>query len=71
MSTEWISTDEAAELSGYHSEYIRRLVRQGKLEASKKGAMFWINRASLLSLLKKNKKAKANDRRYGPKPHKA
>ena len=70
MPTDWISTEEAAELSGYHPEYIRRLVRRGKIEAARKGAMFWISRASLIAFLKENKKAKAKDSRYGPKPHK-
>jgi len=28
--TEWITTAEAAELTGYHVKYVRRLVREGK-----------------------------------------
>jgi hypothetical protein len=31
---DWITTQEAVELSGFHPEYIRRLVRQGKKHGS-------------------------------------
>ncbi len=48
---EWISVKEAAEISGYHPDYVRRLVRQGKLEAERKGPMYWIDRASLEAYL--------------------
>ena len=44
---EWISVREAAELSRYHPNYIRRLVRQGKMKARKEGPMWWIDRDSL------------------------
>jgi len=66
MANDWISTDEAAELSGYHRDYIRQLIRQGKIQANRKGTMFWVNRASLLLFLQKAKKAKVTDRRHGP-----
>lgn len=39
----------AAELSGYHPEYIRRLPRQGKIGAEKKGRDWWIDRDALHS----------------------
>ena len=44
---DWISVEEAAALSGYNAEYLRRLVRQGKIAADLKGPMYWIDRASL------------------------
>jgi excisionase family DNA binding protein len=34
---DWITTQEAANLSGFHPEYVRRLARQGKIGAEKKG----------------------------------
>ena len=40
---EWITTEEAAELSGYHPEYVRRLARRGKIGAEKKGRDWWID----------------------------
>jgi excisionase family DNA binding protein len=68
MPTDWVSTDEAAELSGYHPEHIRELVREGKIKAIRKGTMFWIDKASLLLFVRKATKAKAADRRHGPHP---
>lgn len=41
---EWITVDEAAEQSGYHPEYVRRLARQGRIGAEKKGRDWWIDR---------------------------
>ena len=34
---DYITTEEAAEISGFHINYIRRLVRAGKVKADKKG----------------------------------
>lgn len=67
MSTEWISTDEAAKLSGYHPDYIRQLIRRGEILANRKGTMFWIDRSSLLAFLRKAKRAQTKDRRHGPR----
>ena len=36
----WLTVNEAAELSGYHPEHIRRLIREGKIEA-KKFSIVW------------------------------
>ena len=44
--TEYISTAEVAELTGYGETYIRRLVRQGELKADKKGNQYWVDRQS-------------------------
>ncbi len=67
MATDVISTDEAAELSGYHPEHIRRLIRQGKIKAIRKGTMFWIDRRAFEKFVQNAKKAK--DTRHGPKVH--
>ena len=48
---EWITTEEAAGLSGYHVNYIRRLMRQGKITGRKAGLMWWIDRESLRAYL--------------------
>lgn len=47
---DWITTEEAAEISGYHVNYIRRLMRQGKLNGRKAG-VWWIDKASLRAYL--------------------
>lgn len=44
---EYVSVDEAAEITGYVSAYIRHLLRQKKIEAQKKGNMWWIELDSL------------------------
>ena len=44
---DWITTEEAADISGYHVNYIRRLIRQDKVSARKAGLMWWVDRDSL------------------------
>ncbi len=63
--SDWISVDEAVQLSGYSAEQIRRLVRGKLINAEKKGAMWWIDRTSLLAYRKAANKS--SDKRRGPK----
>ena len=61
---DYITTEEAADLSGYHVNYIRRIMRQGKIKGRKAGIVWLIERPSLLEYL-----AKVNalgTRRFGP-----
>lgn len=51
MTTDYVTTEEAARLSGYSETYIRQLVREKKVQADKKGGQYWIDRASLLQYL--------------------
>jgi len=44
---EWITTKEAADLTGYNLEYIRRMIRRGVIAAEKKGRDWWVDRASI------------------------
>lgn len=62
---DWISVEEAAALSGYNAEHIRRLVREGQISAEKKGWMWWIDRKSLTAYLQDSHKS--DDQRRGPK----
>ena len=48
----WITTKEAVQISGYHPEYVRRLARQGKIDAVRKGRDWWIDRDALQEYLK-------------------
>lgn len=44
----WITTAEAAEVTGYHPEHVQRLARQGRVEAQKVGRSWLINLRDLL-----------------------
>lgn len=44
---EYVSVEEASEITGYSLQYIRRLLRKDKIEAVKKGYMWWIELESL------------------------
>ncbi len=63
--SDWITTEEAVELSGYNLEYMRRLIRNKKIEAEKKGGQYWVKRASLLEYIESSKDT--DDKRIGPK----
>jgi len=45
----WLTTRDAAGLTGYHVKYLRYLVRKGRIEAHKVGRDWLINRESLLA----------------------
>ena len=64
---DWITTTEAAAISGYHPYYLRELIRKGKVNAEKKGNSWWVKRQSLLEYLDSANKAKGQDKRHGPK----
>lgn len=68
MPEEWISTEEAAALSGYHPNHIRRLIRSGEIQARKWGAALMIHRESVEAYMKK---AKTQGKRRGPKTNKS
>jgi excisionase family DNA binding protein len=65
MTEDWLTVNEAAELSGYHENYIRRIVRAGKLEARKFGPVWQVYRDSLLAYLEAAEESQ--DGRWGPK----
>jgi excisionase family DNA binding protein len=52
MNNEWITTSKAAEISGYHPETIRELLREGKIEGRKFGPVWQVNADSLLEYVK-------------------
>ena len=62
----WLTTQEAADLTGYHLEHIRRLIRAGEIEAKKWGKISWmVNRQSLIDYFEMAQQS--SDRRHGPK----
>ena len=62
---DWMSIEEAANISGYNPEYIRRLIRSKQIKAEKKGRDWWVDRASLLAYRKEARNS--GDKRRGPK----
>ena len=69
IQPEWITTAEAAQISGYDREYIRRLVRMKKVHAQKFGTIWQIEKRSLLAYLFDNEHT--TDNRRGPKSENA
>ncbi len=62
---DWITTQEAAELSGYHPTYLRWLIRQGEIPARKFGPLWLVHRQSLLDYM--TQAEQSDDGRRGPK----
>lgn len=63
---DWITTQEAAELSGYHVNYLRKLIRRGDIQGRKISIVWLIDRQSLLDYMAQA--AESEDKRRGPKP---
>lgn len=59
---QWITTQEAAELTGYHPVHIRRLIRHGLLVGIKRGRDWFLDRAAVLAYLEEMQ-------RLGPAKH--
>ena len=59
-----ISVQSAAEFSGYSLQYLRRLLRGGKLAGLKIGQVWLIEKTAFEAYLEKAKQAA--DRRFGP-----
>lgn len=68
MTEEWITTFEAAELSGYHANHIRRLIRAGEIQARKWGPALMVSRQSVLDYVAR---VQASGSKRGPKPRRA
>ncbi|MBI5031896.1 MAG: helix-turn-helix domain-containing protein [Chloroflexi bacterium] len=65
MVDDWITTQEASKISGYHPESIRALIRQGRIKGRKFLIVWQVSRSSLLAYLREQ--AKRGDKR-GRKP---
>lgn len=63
---DWITTQEAAELSGYHVNYLRKLIRRGDLRGRKISILWFVHRQSLLDYMAQAENS--DDKRRGPKP---
>ena len=60
-----ITVQEAAEITGYNTQYLRRLLRARKMEAIKIGQIWLVNLASLQVYF--SCAISSNDLRFGPK----
>ncbi len=45
----WIDTQTAASLAGYHVKHVRKLIRQGRIDARKVARDWLVNRDSLMA----------------------
>jgi len=59
---DYVTTDEAAQLSGYKQRWLAQLVREGKLEAVKVGRTWLIHKEKLLAYVEEMKQ-------LGPSKH--
>ncbi len=65
MAEDWITTQQAAELTGYTLVHIRRLVETGKVKGQRFGRAWQVSRSSLLAYVKQVEKL---GEKRGPKP---
>lgn len=54
--TEWITTKEAAELTGYSSVTLRWLVREGRIKGRKRGRDWFLDKEGVLSYVEEMKR---------------
>lgn len=64
MAENWITTQEASELSGYRSDYLRTLIRQGLIRGRKYFVIWQVERKSLVAYLQGQE---ARGEKRGPK----
>jgi excisionase family DNA binding protein len=64
MLDNWITTAEAAEIGNYHINHVRRLIREGRIEARKFGTVWMVHRESFISYLEETQN---KGKRRGPK----
>jgi excisionase family DNA binding protein len=62
---DWITTEEASLISGYHVEHLRLLLRNNRIHGLKFGRSWMVDRASLMGYLDK---IKQRGERRGRKP---
>ncbi len=62
---DFLTIEEAAALSGYSGQYLRRMAKRGRLGAVKRGYFWLVERAALEAYMRAADQA--GDRRYGPR----
>jgi hypothetical protein len=61
----WISVSDAAHVSGYHPEHLRKLLKAGKINGRKFATIWQVDTGSLLAYIHQVEKSGA---KRGPKP---
>ena len=64
FSNDFITVRTAAEIGGYNSQYLRRLLREKTLRSKRIGQLWLIDRDNFIESLDKAKKS--TDKRFGP-----
>lgn len=62
---DWMTSQEAADASGYALTHIRHLAREGKIGAQRKGRDWWIDRDKLMQYV--NAMNDLGNRRHDPR----
>lgn len=62
---DWITSTEALQISGFNPDYLRRILRSGKVLARKWGREWQVSKLSLLKYLRNADKSP--DKRRGPR----
>lgn len=65
MASQWITSKQAAEQSGYHPDHLRRLIRAGLVKGRKFGIVWQVDRVSLLAYVRAAEESE--DKRRGAK----
>jgi excisionase family DNA binding protein len=52
----WITTSEAAELTGYTAAYFRQLISRGRLQGKKRGRDWFLDKIEVLAFAEEMKK---------------
>lgn len=52
MADDWITIEDAVNLSGYYPDTLRRLMREGKIKGKKFVTVWQVSKSSLLAYLK-------------------
>ena len=55
---DFVTAEQAADISGYDEDYVRSLARQGKIQGQKFGKQWMISRNSLETYIKQQKAKK-------------
>jgi excisionase family DNA binding protein len=61
---EWITTSEAAELTGYAAAYFRQMIKRGRLKAQKRGRDWFLSKEEVLAYAEEMKQL--GSKKYDP-----